>query len=77
MTQDATVDNLKINVYWNGNLFSVQNHKHDDFIQEQDAYELLFDVYVPPFAPSGAYKLEAFVQSMGSELACLKITFTL
>ena len=32
MNKDVTVDNLHLNVYWNNNLFNVQNHKHDEFI---------------------------------------------
>ena len=77
MNEKALIDNLHLNVYWNGNLFNVQNHKHNDEIDEQEAFELLFEVNIPPFAPSGKYVLEAIVQAQGSELGCLKASFSL
>ena len=77
MTQNVHVDNLVFDVYWNGNLFHTEAHKQDAEIEEQEAYEQIFGANIPPFAPSGAYRVQASIKSMGSELGCVAIAFNL
>ena len=67
MTQDSHVDQLHLDVYWNGNLFHSEDHKLDDQVQEQEPYELKFSWFVPGFAPSGAYIVDLVVRSAGQE----------
>ena len=55
MNMDVHVDQLKVDVYWNGNLFHSEDHKLDESIEEQEPYELRFKWFVPGFAPSGKY----------------------
>lgn len=77
MTQDVHVDKLQFDVVWNGNLFHTEMHKQDADIEEQEAYEQWFQANIPPFAPSGHYKVLASVKSMGQELGCVAIDFNL
>ena len=77
MTVDTHVDQLHLDVYWNGNLFHTEDHKLDADVQEQEPYELKFTWFVPGFAPSGAYIVDLVVKSAGQELGCERVTFTL
>ena len=77
MNQDEHVDQLHLDVYWNGNLFHTEDHKLDDDVEEQEPYELKFTWFVPGFAPSGAYIVDLIVKSAGQELGCERASFTL
>lgn len=77
MNEDEHVDQLHVEVYWNGNLFHTEDHKLDESIQEQEPYELIFGWFVPGFAPSGPYIVDLFVKSAGSELGCERVIFSL
>ena len=77
MGQDVHVDQLKVDVYWNGNLFHSEDHKLDDNIEEQEPYELRFKWFVPGFAPSGKYLVDLIVKAQGQELGCERASFTL
>lgn len=77
MTQTVHVDKLQFDVIWNGNLFHTEMHNQDADVEEQEAYEQWFEANIPPFAPSGNYKVLASVRSMGQELGCVSIEFNL
>ena len=68
MNMDVHVDQLKVDVYWNGNLFHSEDHKLDESIEEQEPYELRFKWFVPGFAPSGNYLVDLIVKGQGQEL---------
>ena len=77
MNEDQHVDQLHLDVYWNGNLFHSEDHKLDDDVEEQEPYELKFTWFVPGFAPSGGYIVDLFIKSAGQELGCERATFNL
>jgi hypothetical protein len=59
MTETVHVDKLQFDVVWNGNLFHTESHVQDADVEEQEAYEQWFQANIPPFAPSGHYKVLA------------------
>jgi len=77
MNEDRNVDQLHVDVYWNGNLFHTEVHKFDDDVEEQEPYELRFVWFVPGFAPSGSYNVDLQVNSAGEELGCERCSFLL
>eukprot|EP00345_Euplotes_harpa_P000775 CAMPEP_0168325432 /NCGR_PEP_ID=MMETSP0213-20121227/4689_1 /TAXON_ID=151035 /ORGANISM="Euplotes harpa, Strain FSP1.4" /LENGTH=132 /DNA_ID=CAMNT_0008327925 /DNA_START=179 /DNA_END=580 /DNA_ORIENTATION=- len=77
MNEDVHVDQLHVDVYWNGNIFHSEDHKLDESIEEQEPYELTFNWFVPGFAPSGAYLVDLFVRAQGQELGCERASFSL
>eukprot|EP00344_Euplotes_crassus_P006404 CAMPEP_0196995998 /NCGR_PEP_ID=MMETSP1380-20130617/1994_1 /TAXON_ID=5936 /ORGANISM="Euplotes crassus, Strain CT5" /LENGTH=168 /DNA_ID=CAMNT_0042411841 /DNA_START=49 /DNA_END=555 /DNA_ORIENTATION=+ len=77
MTEDNHIDQLHLDVYWNGNLFHTEDHKLDDDIEEQEPYELKFTWFVPGFAPSGPYLVDLVLKSAGQELGCERASFKL
>ena len=68
MTEDVHVDQLHLDVYWNGNLFHTEDHKLDKDVEEQEPYEMEFTWFVPGFAPSGGYIVDLVLKSAGQEL---------
>eukprot|EP00343_Euplotes_focardii_P002721 CAMPEP_0205804522 /NCGR_PEP_ID=MMETSP0205-20121125/7478_1 /ASSEMBLY_ACC=CAM_ASM_000278 /TAXON_ID=36767 /ORGANISM="Euplotes focardii, Strain TN1" /LENGTH=114 /DNA_ID=CAMNT_0053074289 /DNA_START=195 /DNA_END=539 /DNA_ORIENTATION=- len=68
MEEDVHVDLLRVEVYWNGNLFHTEGNKLDVDVEEQEPYELKFTWFFPGFAPSGAYITDLIVMSGGQEL---------
>ena len=77
MNEDEHVDQLHLDVYWNGNLFHSEDHPLNDDVEEQEPYELQFSWFVPGFAPSGAYLVDLIVRSAGTELGCERVSFAL
>ncbi|CAI2380957.1 unnamed protein product [Moneuplotes crassus] len=77
MIEDTHVDQLHVDVYWNGNLFHTEDHKLDEDIEEQEPYELKFSWFVPGFAPSGPYLVDLIVKAAGQELGCERVAFKL
>ena len=77
MEEDQHVDQLHVEVYWNGNLFHTEDHKLDYDVEEQEPFEVPFTWFVPGFSPNGAYIVDLIVKSAGSELGCERASFSL
>ena len=39
MNDDVHVSNLRLETYWNGNLFNIQEHKQDADVGDQEVYD--------------------------------------
>ena len=76
MNLDEKTSNLQVDVYWNHNFFHRENHARSDVVGEGEALEVVFDVFIPTFAPSGDYLLLAILQGGGENLGCLNVTFS-
>ena len=77
MLEDNFVDNLHMDVWWNGIYFHKEDEKLRDDVEEQEAYMVDLTWNVPGFAPSGLYEINLVIQAGGQELGCVRATLTL
>ena len=77
MLEDNFVDNLHMDVWWNGIYFHQEDEKFTDDVEEQEAYMIDVTWNVPGFAPSGFYEINLVTQAGGQELGCVRASLTL
>ena len=77
MNEDEYVNQLHVDVYWNGNLFHSEDHPLDANVEEQEPYEMKFTWFIPGFAPSGSYNVDLVIRSSGQELGWERASFNL
>ena len=77
MTDNVTVDDLELDVYWGGSQLQKLDNPESQTVNAGDPFTQTFSVLIPGFAMAGEYDLTAYVKGIPSStgtdtnLACL------